>query len=117
MSERDGPAIHIDFVAIEAEFLLDGEILCGEGFIYFDQINVIQRQPGFLQSDLRGRNWAAAHKLRLNTRDPPADDSAHRLDAALVGFFKRHDNDCRGPVNNAAGVAGGDSTVLAECWF
>src|SRR5580698_6223271 len=56
MSEGDGPAVHIDFVAIEAEFLFDSKILRGEGFIDFDQVNVVESQPSFLQSDFRGWN-------------------------------------------------------------
>ncbi len=58
MSQRDGAAVHVDLVAIEAEFLFHCEILTGEGFIHLDQIDVLEFQSGFLQRDPRSRHRA-----------------------------------------------------------
>src|SRR4051812_13156741 len=49
MAERDSTAVHVGLVAVEAEFLLDGEILPGEGLVHFDQIDVVEFQSGALK--------------------------------------------------------------------
>ena len=50
MAQGDRSAIHVDFAAIEAQFLLDREILRRKGLVHFDQIDVIQSQPCPLQA-------------------------------------------------------------------
>ena len=52
MSKRDRTTVHVDFIAIEAELFFDREILRREGFVDFDQVNVVERQSSFLQNDL-----------------------------------------------------------------
>src|SRR5271169_4128673 len=53
MAESDRAAVHIYFIAIEAELFFDGEILRREGFIYFDEIHLLELQPGCGQRLLR----------------------------------------------------------------
>src|SRR3954470_9688114 len=42
MAERDRAAIDVHLVAIEAELFFDGEILPGEGFVDFDEVDVLE---------------------------------------------------------------------------
>ena len=42
MAERDGAAVDVDPVAIEAELLLDREVLRGERLVDLDQIDVLR---------------------------------------------------------------------------
>ena len=85
-----------------------GEHLRGEGFVEFDQVKVLQRQPGALQRFLRGRNRADAHDRRTDSRNRPGDQPGERLQAVLVGHFARHHETGGGAVILAAGIAGGD---------
>ena len=58
MAERDRSAIHVDLLAIEAELFLDRQVLRGEGFVHFDQVDVVELQPGLFQRDARRGNRA-----------------------------------------------------------
>ena len=40
MAERDRAAVDVGLVAIEAELLLDGQILAGKGLVHLDQIDL-----------------------------------------------------------------------------
>src|SRR5262245_16590229 len=42
MSQRNRAAVHVDLVAIEAQLLLDRQILRRKGFVHLDQIDVLQ---------------------------------------------------------------------------
>ena len=53
MAERDRAAVDVDLVAIEAELLLDGEILRGERLVDLDEIDVVERQAWPSSSTLR----------------------------------------------------------------
>ena len=50
MAECYGAAIHVDLVPVEAEFLLDREVLAGKGLVDLDEIDVRQIQSGVGQS-------------------------------------------------------------------
>ncbi len=87
------PPLTFTLAAIKAKLFFDGEILSGESFVDFDQVNVVEGQSRFLQGDLRSWNRATAHEFRFDARDPPAYDAAHRFDATFRGLFERHDHD------------------------
>ena len=46
MAERDRAAVDVDLLAIQAELLLDGEVLRRERFVDFDQVDVGEREAG-----------------------------------------------------------------------
>src|SRR5216683_8092816 len=54
MAERDRPAIDVELLGVEAEFLTDRAGLRGKGLIGLDQIEVINRPAGLLESHARG---------------------------------------------------------------
>src|SRR6266851_1716968 len=114
MSESNGAAVDIDFSSIQAQFFFDGEILCSEGLVDFDQVNVVEREAGSLQCNLGCRDGAAPHQFRLDSRSPPPDDPANRLEITLLCNLNRHDDHCSSPIHNAAGVARCHSAILAE---
>src|SRR6266851_1220122 len=114
MSESNGAAVDIDFSSIQAQFFFDGEILCSEGLVDFDQVNVVERESGSLQCDLGCGDGAAPHQFRLDSRSPPPDDPADRLKITLLCSLNRHDDNCRGPIHNATRIAGGYAAILAE---
>ncbi len=45
MAERDRAAVDVGLLAIEAQLLLDGQILAGERLVDLDQVDVGQREP------------------------------------------------------------------------
>src|SRR5205085_8420952 len=114
MPERDCAAVYVYLLAIQTEFFFDGEILRRKCFIYFDEIDVIKGHAGFLQCDLCGWNRAAAHDLGIDTCSSPAHDTAERLHIPLSHFVQRHHNDGRSAIDDAAGIARGDSSILPE---
>ena len=42
MAERDRAAVDVDLLAIEAQLLLDGQVLRGERFVDLDEIEVVR---------------------------------------------------------------------------
>src|SRR5205085_11457277 len=76
MSEGDSAAIYVDFVAIQPELFFHCEILTGKGFVDFDQVDILQLQSGFFESLARRRDRSAAHDLRLDAGNAPANDPA-----------------------------------------
>src|SRR5205809_904576 len=109
MAEGDGAAVDIELRLVDAELLGNGEDLAGEGLVDLDQIDVVQGEAGALQRDLRGRNRADAHDVRIAAGDAPGDDAAEGL--LVSGVFGGSDGDHGGAVDDAAGVAGGDEAV------
>src|SRR5690242_21457043 len=95
MAQSDGAAVDVYFFTIEAEFFFHREILRGKGFIHFDEVDVIESKPGFLQSNFGRRHGAAAHHFRIDPGNAPAHDPSQRTYAALARLVERH-NDHRG---------------------
>src|SRR5579872_226727 len=114
MPQCNGSAVDVNFISIKAQLFLDCEILRGEGFIDFDQVNVVEREPGFLDGLLNSRNRAAAHELRLHSGDAPTHDASERLEIALLRGFERHDGDGCATIYNSSGVARRDGAEITE---
>src|SRR5438132_13508025 len=79
MSEGDGAAIYVDFVAVQTQFFFHCEILTGKGFVDLDQVDIFELQSAFFESLARRRDGSAAHDLRLDSGDAPANDPAQGL--------------------------------------
>src|SRR4051794_41008534 len=52
MPQGDGSAVDVDFLAIKAQFFFNSQVLGSKGFVYLDQVDVVQSQSGFLESYL-----------------------------------------------------------------
>src|SRR5437868_9108401 len=114
MAECDGTAVYVHFFAVQAEFFFYREILGGEGFVHFDQADVVEGEPGFLQGELGGGYGAASHYFRIYSGGAPAYDSAEGLQVALLRVLYRHDDHGGGAIDDATGVTRGDRTVFSE---
>ncbi len=49
MPQRDRPAVDVDPLRLPAQFFAHRQRLRGEGFVGFDQIDLLQPPAGFLQ--------------------------------------------------------------------
>src|SRR5690348_13539783 len=114
MAEGNRAAIDVDLVAIEAQRLLDGEILRRKRFIHFDQIELLKFQASKLKRFASRRHRADAHDARFDADRGPGNNLAERLPAALFRSLCLSHNDSRSAVHNTAGISGGDDAVLAK---
>src|SRR5436305_14844121 len=112
MAESDRAAVDVEFVHVDAELFRYREDLSGEGFVDFDQVDVVERHARFFQRDLRRRNGTAAHDVGIAAGDTPRDHAAQRLPVLRV--VRVGDYDHRSAVDDAAGIAGGDEAVFRE---
>src|SRR6266850_3875725 len=44
MAEGDGPPVHVGALAVQAQLLLDGEVLARESLVHLDEVHVPQRE-------------------------------------------------------------------------
>src|SRR4051794_32414307 len=112
MTERDRAAVDVQLLLIDAELFRDREDLRSKCFIDFDEIEIAQFHPGFLERDLRRRNGTDAHDLRITTGDAPRHDAAEWLLAVQI-VFRRH-RDHRSAVDDSARVARSDESVFRK---
>ena len=99
------PPLTLTLLAIEAEFFLDREILGREGLVYFDQVDVIQRQTCPLECELRCRHRAASHQFRFDAGDSPVHDPAERVQIAFLRLLDRHHHYRCPAVDDSTGVS------------
>src|SRR5205085_2168903 len=114
VAERYRAAVDVRLRAVEAEFLLDGEVLAGEGLVDFDEVYVREFEARLLQGLADGGHGADAHQVGLDARVGPRDDAAQRLRAAAFHKLLARDDEHGRAVNDAGGVAGGDEAFTAE---
>src|SRR6516165_4670166 len=95
MSQRDRSAIHVDLLAIEPQLLFHCKVLRCECLVHFDQVKVIEREPGLLQRDPGRGHRPRAHDLGIHAGDTPTHDSTQGLEVAPLRFSQWHDDECR----------------------
>src|SRR5687767_4666410 len=49
MSERDGAAVDVDPVAVQAELLLDRQVLRRKRLVDFNEVDIVQRELGLVE--------------------------------------------------------------------
>ena len=114
MAEGDGAAVDVDLVGVPAEVLVHREGLGREGLVGLDQVEVVDRPAGLLQSRTAGRDRAGAHDRRIDAAGRPGDDPGQRRDPAAGRGLRRHQDHGGGAVVDPAGVAGGHRAFLVE---
>ncbi len=106
MAERHGAAIHIDLVAVDLqiadEFFRDD----GKRLVDFDQVDIVQRQPRFLQHLARGGNRRIQHQGRAVTHIGHGDETRARLQAVLLRISGRGEQNSRGTIDHTRRIAG-----------
>ena len=71
VAERDRAAVDVGPLAVEAELLLDGEVLRRERLVDLDEIDVADLEPRAVQRAADRRRRADAHDLRIAAGDAP----------------------------------------------
>src|SRR5712692_5744115 len=86
MAQRDGAAVHVDALVVEAEQAHASERLRCERLIELDHLHVARLEAGLLQG-LEGR-WHRpdTHVVGVNAGGGRGDESRERLDAAAPSF-------------------------------
>src|SRR3546814_13758658 len=65
MAERDGAAVEVGLVEVEAEFVGAGQRLRGEGLVQLDDVEILHGQTGALQGLEGRRHRTHAHDLEV----------------------------------------------------
>ena len=71
MAERDGSAVNIDLVSVPAHLLVYCASLGGEGFVGFDQIEIVYGPARFFQGRAAGWDRTRAHDRGVNPGGSP----------------------------------------------
>ncbi len=116
MPERNGASIHVNLFRIELQLARNRDGSDGKCLVQFIQIDVaIAIPPGFRQQLFDGFNRCHHHPFGLNAADGLRDDARHRLLAKPRGGAFAGDDQRRGAVIRAGGIAGGHRAVFFEC--
>ena len=99
------PPLTLTLRRVDAQLLVDGAGLRGEGFVELEQIDVGGLPAGALQRLARGRHRAHAHGGRVQAAGGERGDASQRLQAQRGGLLRRHHHHGGGAVVDARGVA------------
>ncbi|MCY1213583.1 hypothetical protein D9M72_253720 [compost metagenome] len=86
----------------------------GEGFVGFDQVEVIETPAGLVQTTTGSADRADAHDRRIDTGVGVAGDARQYRQAQGLGLLGAHQYHGGGAVVDGGGVASGDAAVLLE---
>src|SRR5215212_7155959 len=114
VAQGDGAAVDVDAFGVEAQRLDDGERLCGEGFVQFDDINVFELEAGDLQDLRDGVDGADAHLLGRAAGRGVGDEARQRLQVQLPRALVRHDDGRGRAVRHLRRVARRNRTLRVE---
>src|SRR5262249_42095230 len=112
VADRDRAAVHIVLGRVDAEPVAAIEALAGEGLVQLPDVDSVDLEAMALQQLRHGEHRPDAHLIRFAAGGSPGDETAHRLEAALLGVLGFHQHDRGGAVGELAGIASGD--VLAR---
>ena len=115
MADGDGAAVDVHLAGIPAHVFVDRAGLGGEGFVGFDQIEVLVLPSRPRQRLAAGRDRPGAHHRRIDPGGGEGGDARQRGQPTFGRLGGGHDDQRAGAIVDAAGVAGGDRAVLAEC--
>src|SRR5690554_4005469 len=116
VAQGDGAAVGVDpgVVVLDAQLTHDREALCGEGFVQFDDVDLVDGQALLVQQLAYCRYRADAHDARLDAGGGHAEDPGDRLEAVFLHCVGTGDQHGGGAVVDAGGVAGGNAAVFTE---
>ena len=98
VADRDGAAIDVEDVVVDAQPVAAVERLHGEGLVELPQVDVVDAQAVTLQQPGYGEGRADAHLVGLTASHGEAADGAQRLKPALLGEPGVHHHAGRGTV-------------------
>ena len=79
----DGTAIDVGLCWVEAQFILNGDGLCSECLVRFDEIDIIQAKTGLVQCLWYRSNGSDAHAGWIHAGNGPRDNLGEGIEAAL----------------------------------
>ena len=114
MAEGDGSAMDVDAGGVEVEFADDGEGLDAEGFVEFEEVDLVEGPSGFLGDGADGVDGGEGHPLgRAAGGGLGADDgSGLEAEGLGAGFIRNQQGGCA--VADSGSVAGGDGAIGFE---
>ena len=108
------PPLTLTRAGIEIESADDGEDLRGEGFVQFDEVDVVEREAGERERFGDGGDGADAHLFRQAAGDGVGDEASEGLKAELARAGGFHEDGGGGAVGGLRGVAGGDRALRVK---
>src|SRR5688572_17931545 len=114
VAQRNGASIHVGPLPIEPQLLFHRQVLGGKGLIHFDQVHLIEREPGPGKRLPRGRCGSDAHVGGLYPYAGPGEEPSDRLETALGRKALARHHQRGGAIGNSGGVAGCHHAVLLE---
>src|SRR5262245_20479806 len=114
MADGNRAAIDVEALLRNAEPIAAIEYLAGESFVEFPQVDVVDLKAEALEQLWHGKDRADPHLVGLAAGNRETAEGAERLEPALLGERRAHDDASRGAVRQLAGIAGGDEAALAN---
>jgi len=107
-------AIGVDLRGIDAQVLDEGHWHRAEGFVDFEQVDVVDLHAGLLQRALGRRDRGFQHDHRIVAQQGQVVDAGQGLDAQVLEALFRNDHHARGAVADLAGRGGGQAAVFPQ---
>src|SRR5579871_3627681 len=109
MADRDGAAVDVEPVVVDAEPVAAVEDLHGESFLQLPEADVVDLEPVRLEELGHGEDGADPHFVRIAAGDSDAAVDAERREIALARKLALHEDAGAGAVGKLRGVARGDA--------
>src|SRR3989442_1452639 len=106
--------VHVDPLPICPGLTLPGQYDAGECFIDFNQVYLLQRQPGALKHLKRSRDRPGQHENRIITCQGERDKARTRSQSQSLRGFSVHDEYSRRAIADLRGIASCDETIRLE---
>src|SRR5690606_21066072 len=107
-------AVHVYFLLVPTEDFPVGQGDGGEGFVHFEQIDVIDGQIVFFQELFHRIGRSDREIAGLHPHGGVSENARHRPYAQLFRFLGGGEHQGRRPVVHPRSVAGGNRSVLQE---
>src|SRR5918995_3200869 len=111
MTEREGAAVDVDDIGVDAEYACGVDRDAGKGLVYLDEIEVIRSPSCFLERELPGVSGDGQQVGRLFGHLGVRHDGAERFEAPLPGETLACEHEGAGAVGHGRGVAGGQGAT------
>ena len=114
MAERDGAAVDVQFLQVDAELPDASQHLRGERLVDLDEIDLSHGETGSFKRFLRRRNRPDAHIVRVNSGGRRRDDASQWLEPELLRFLGRGHEQCSGAVGERRRIPRSDRSAFLK---
>src|SRR6185369_4133204 len=112
MSESNGAAVDVEFVAVELEVAITGEDLSRERFVQFNKIKTLERQSVFRFQLANRRNGADTHDARVDPHGGKTYDAREWFQTTGLDEVCAAEDHRGRTICDAGRVCGGDGARL-----